>query len=204
MVPFILAISLLSRWSGSLVVKYGPQLPLIIGPLIAASGYFLLGFQQIGGAYWTTFFGPIVIIGIGMAISVAPLTTTVMSSVSENRAGVASGVNNAVARTAGLIAIAVLGIVMLHLFDRELEKQSAELQLPKTVSEFVIAQHTKLAAIAVPQGDDSRTQQLFQKAIQQSFVLGFHRVTMVCALLALLAAGSAWTFLKATHTQLIR
>src|SRR5438105_10306117 len=120
LLPFILIISLLSRWSGGLVTTYGPKLPLLIGSLIAASGYLLFMLPTVGGSYWTNFFLPVVVLGLGVAISVAPLTTTVMGSVAENHAGIASGVNNAVARTAGLIAIAVLGIVMLHVFNHAL------------------------------------------------------------------------------------
>jgi len=201
MLPFILIISLLSRWSGSIVTKHGAKLPLIIGPSIAALGYLLLAWSDVGGVYWNTFFLPITVLGLGMAISVAPLTTTVMGSVAENRVGVASGVNNAVARTAGLIAIAVLGIVMLHLFDRQLGRQLAESKLPKTVAESLLAQHIKLAAIPLPQSESWQTQQVIRHAIQESFLFGFRAVSVICALLAALAAASAWTFLGAASSS---
>src|SRR6184192_727345 len=118
--PFILIMFLLSRWAGGLVERYGPRLPLVIGPVITAIGYVLFLLPGIGGNYWTNFFAPVVVLGLGMAITVAPLTTTVMSSIGQNRAGIASGVNNAVARTASLIAIAVLGVVMIHVFKTNL------------------------------------------------------------------------------------
>src|SRR4029077_10325921 len=117
LLPFILVISFLSRWSGGLVGSYGPKLPLVAGPLIAALGYVLFMLPGTSGGYWTNFFPPIVVLGLGMAISVPPLTTTVMDSVGQNHAGIAAGVNNAVARTGGLIAVAVLGIVMLNVFN---------------------------------------------------------------------------------------
>src|SRR6201993_3884297 len=88
LLPFILIISLLSRWSGGLITSYGPKLPLLIGSLTVASGYLLFMLPTMGGSYWINFFPPVVVLGFGMAISVAPLTTTVMGSVAENHAGI--------------------------------------------------------------------------------------------------------------------
>src|SRR4030095_677274 len=111
---FILIMSFLSRWAGGLVSRYGPKLPLVLGPVITAVGYLLFLLPGTGGNYWTNFFPPVVVLGLCMAITVAPLTTTVMNAIAQNRAGIASGVNNAVARTASLVAIAVLGVVMIQ------------------------------------------------------------------------------------------
>src|SRR5947199_7305573 len=120
LLPFILIMSFLSRWSGGLVARCGPKLPLVVGPVITAVGYLLFLLPGIGGNYWTNFFPPVVVLGLGMAITVAPLTTTVMSWIGQNRAWTASGANMAVARTASLIAIAVLGVVMLRVFGTSL------------------------------------------------------------------------------------
>jgi hypothetical protein len=196
--PFILIISFLSRWSGGLVASYGPKLPLIIGPLIAAFGFALFMVPGVGGSYWTNFFLPIVVLGLGMAVSVAPLTTTVMNSVAQNRAGVASGVNNAVARSAGLLAIAVLGIVMLHVFNGGLDRRVAGLKLPAAVSQSLQAQRTKLAAAALPENQDPVTRQLIRRAIDESFVSGFRAIMAIGAALAVASAGTALTLIGTT------
>jgi EmrB/QacA subfamily drug resistance transporter len=204
LLPFILIISFLSRWSGGLIVSYGAKLPLIIGPLIAAVGFALFILPNVGGSYWTNFFPAIVILGLGMAISVAPLTTTVMNSVAQNRAGIASGVNNAVARTAGLLAIAVLGIVMLHVFNDRLDHRLAESKLPASVSRSLEAQRTKLAAIAIPEDQDPATRQVIRRAIDESFVSGFRTIMAIGAALAVASAITALTLIGKTRVLIGR
>ena len=198
LLPFILIISFLSRWSGGLVVSYGARLPLIIGPLIAGLGFALFMLPNVGGNYWTNFFPPIVILGLGMAISVAPLTTTVMNAVASSRAGIASGVNNAVARTAGLLAVAVLGIVMLHVFNGRLDQRFAESKLPASASPSLQSQRTKLAAIAIPADSDQATRELIRRAIDESFVSGFRTIMAIGAALAVASALTASTLIGAT------
>jgi EmrB/QacA subfamily drug resistance transporter len=111
LLPFVLLISLLSRWTGRIGERVGPRLPLTAGPLISAVGFALFRRVLPGATYAGVYLPAVTLLGLGMAITVAPLTTTVMSAVDDRYAGVVSGVNNAVARVAGLLAIAAFGIV---------------------------------------------------------------------------------------------
>jgi EmrB/QacA subfamily drug resistance transporter len=202
LLPFILIVSLLSRWSGGLVSRYGPKIPLIVGPLITAVGYLLFLLPNIGGSYWTNFFPPVVVLGLGMAITVAPLTTTVMSSLAQNRAGVASGVNNAAARTASLIAIAVLGVVMLQVFKIHLDHRLTNANLAPAIAQSLRTQSIKLAAIDIPPDVDAKTQQAIRRAIDESFVSGFRWVIVIGAALA--AASAVTTFFWIGESQPVR
>lgn len=112
LLPFIFIMVVLSRWSGGLVARIGARTPLVLGSILAALGFLAYALPGTGGSYWTTFFPAATLLGLGGALFVAPLTTAVMNAVPVEHAGVASGVNNAVARTAGLIGIAALGIVV--------------------------------------------------------------------------------------------
>src|SRR5208337_510943 len=145
--PFALILTALSRWAGGLVDKGGPRLPLIIGPSIAGAAFLFMAFSGLSDGpsrYWTTFFPGVVLLGIGMGITVAPLTTAVMSAVASHFAGTASGINNAVSRVAGVLAIAVLGAVALLLFSRALQAHTALLDISSDARAALAAEAARL------------------------------------------------------------
>jgi predicted MFS family arabinose efflux permease len=112
LLPFVMVMALLSRWAGGLMDRYGARVPLTVGPMVTALGFLLFTLSSAGESYWMSVFPAVMVMSLGMATTVAPLTTTVMTSVNENRAGLASGINNAVSRLASLLAVAVVGIVV--------------------------------------------------------------------------------------------
>jgi EmrB/QacA subfamily drug resistance transporter len=199
--PIILLMFSLSRWSGGLVTRYGPRRPLIIGPCIAALGFLLCAVPAVKANYWTTFFPGFVVLGLGMATSVAPLTTVVMSSVEQDRAGTASGINNAVARVAGVLAIAVLGAVMVALFSHSLNGLLAGLRLEPAVARTVEAGATRLGALDAPSNQDPQTAQKIRSAVAQAFVFGFRVIMLLCGLLALASAAVAWCVIPSGGAQ---
>ncbi|MBV9709567.1 MAG: MFS transporter [Ktedonobacteraceae bacterium] len=188
LLPFVILMFSLSRWSGGLVKRYGAKLPLVVGPTIAAIGYLLFARPDLGGSYWTTFFPAAIFLGLGMTISVAPLTTTVMGSVSQSHAGVASGVNNAVSRAAGLLSIAVMGILLSSAFNSSLDSRLASLHLSPALLDTINAQRVKLAGITLPGGISEQVRTTLTQAIKLSFVDGFRVVMFTSLCLALLSA----------------
>lgn len=189
--PMIVLMFVLSRWAGRLVDRYGARGPLIIGPLIVAAGFGLFAVPSIGGSYWKAFFPAIVILGSGMTVTVAPLTTVVMNSVKEDRVGAASGINNAVARVAGVLAIAVLGILMVKVFSSRLDRSLAGLSLPSQILHEVQASELRLAGLQLPAGLDPTTSTAIKKFVSEAFVYGFRIVMSICASLALASAAVA-------------
>jgi len=190
--PLILLMFLLSRWSGGLVARYRARSPLIIGPLIVALGFVLFALPSVGGSYWKAFFPAMVVLGFGMAVTVAPLTTVVMSSVNQDRVGTASGINNAVARVAGVLAIAVLGVVMVKAFGFRLGNELAQFSLAPGILQELHGDEIQLAGLQVPVGLNPGMKIAIRESIGAAFVFGFRIVMLICAGLSLASAAVAW------------
>jgi EmrB/QacA subfamily drug resistance transporter len=194
--PMILLLFFLSRWSGGLIARYGPRGPLVIGPVVAALGFALFAVPSVGDTYWRAFFPAVMVLGFGMAITVAPLTTVVMNSISPDRVGTASGINNAVARVSGVLAIAVLGIVMVKAFASRLDSTLAQFSLPPALLEQLQGNEIKLAGLQAPAGLDPGTKAAIEASIGEAFVFGFRIVMFTCAGLSLASAAVGWFMIE--------
>jgi predicted MFS family arabinose efflux permease len=183
LLPLILIISAMSRWMGKVAERVGPRRLLLLGPLLAAAGFALLAVPGAGGGYFTTFFPGVAVLGLGMGITVAPLTAAVMGSVEARHAGLASGINNAVSRTAGLLAVAGLGVALVARFDQALDGRLAALHLSREAFELASAQRGKLGAadLSALAPEIART---VRQAFDAAYVAGFRLVMILCAALA--------------------
>ncbi len=189
--PFSLIMFAGSRWAGGLIGQFGARLPLMIGPAIVGIGFLLFAVPGIGGSYWTTVFPATVVLGIGMTITVAPLTTTVMNAVDERHSGLASGINNAVSRAGGVLAIAAFSIVMLGAFSASLDPRLDEMSLTRAARAEAAEMEDQLAAMPAPASLDTDQQMEFREAVDRAFVDGYRAVMIGCALIAFLGAAIA-------------
>jgi hypothetical protein len=189
--PFIVVTFLLSRWAGGLVARYGARLPLMIGPVVAAAGFILFSVPAMDGTYWTTFFPAVVALGLGMSLVIAPLTTTALNSVEGRHSGLASGVNNAVSRTAGLLSIPVLGIFIFFAFSSGLDSRVEPLNLSPEAQGQLEAEKVNLAGAEVPEGLNGEDAAVVERAVDESFLAGFRLSMYIAAGLALASAVAA-------------
>jgi len=190
--PVILLLFLLSRWSGGLVARYGGRIPLIVGPLFVAAGFCVFALVLTsGGSYWKTFFPATLILGLGMAVTVAPLTTVVMNAVDQNHSGAASGINNAVARLAGVLSIALVGILLVGIFSVRLDRSLPLLSLPPEAKQQIQSREIELAGMELPQNLDPIAHAAAKRAVSDAFLAGFQVVLFSCAGLAIGSAAVA-------------
>jgi EmrB/QacA subfamily drug resistance transporter len=189
--PFTIIMAALSRWAGGLLDRFGPRAPLVIGPPIAALGFLLLAWPGTAGSYAVTFLLPMIVLGLGMAVTVAPLTTAVINAVPARQAGTAAGINNAVAAVANLLAVAILGAVALGVYNRALDHRLAAGAMPPAATQAIADARGKFVSepSATAQGEDDR--RLAEAVIKQSLADSIRIVMLLAAALALAGAGCA-------------
>jgi EmrB/QacA subfamily drug resistance transporter len=190
--PFSLIMGALSRWSGGLNERYGARALLIVGSVVVAAGLALFAVPVPGGTYWNTVFPGMTIWGFGMALSVAPLTSTVMRSAGDRYAGAASGINNATARIAGMLAVALLGVVAQGTFRTALDLRLQAMHAPAAIRQALQPEIAKLAEAQVPPQIASADRPVLRRALDDAFVYSFRMTTLIAAAAALLSALCAW------------
>jgi EmrB/QacA subfamily drug resistance transporter len=189
MLPMIILIAGISTFAGKFSDKMGARIPLIIGPVITSAGFFLFstyGITRGPDAYWTSFFLSFLLLGTGMGITVAPLTIAVMGAVSEDNTGIASGINNTIARSAGVLAVALLGAMVLYTFSKSIEQEMEVMDISIEMKNEIMTESLKFAAAKVPDGLSSVKKDLIKNLLNDSFVDSFNRVVYVASILTLL------------------
>lgn len=183
MLPFVALLVMLSRTTGALTYRFGARVLLVTGPSIVAIGFASFALAR-GTNYWTAIFPGVFFIGTGMGITVAPLTATMMESVEQHRVGLASGVNNAISRIAGLLAIAVLGVALVTVFNARLTARMDGARINAQARAQVDAQRVNLAGASLPSP-------ALHALVSGAYSDGFRVVAGACALLAALGGLSA-------------
>jgi len=191
-VPLVIALFLFSPWAGGLVAKYGAKIPIMTGTILASFGFYLFTLPGIGGSYWTTFFLPIIILGVGMAILIPTLTTAVMESVELRDSGVASGINNTAGRIAGVLAIAIMGVFALSTFNRSLDYELSSLDLQQETRQSIDDQRIKILLIEIPENIETETKTYIKNAIDISFLASFRLMMLISCGLVLFCTFVVW------------
>ncbi len=195
MLPAILIITFFSGWGGSLADRIGPRIPMIVGPLIVSIGMTLLAFSGRSTSYLINYLPGLTLFGIGMSIVIAPLTKSALA-VEEKYSGAASGVNNAVSRVAGLLAVALLGAIVLSLFETRLQSRIMSSSMSTTEKQQIMVQQNKLAGISAPKAFGAMSKKITDDAVADSFLYGFRWAMGINALLAFLCAGIAFVTIR--------
>ncbi|HEX7663519.1 MAG TPA: MFS transporter [Polyangiaceae bacterium] len=200
LLPMIVLISALSPFMGRFVDRFGVRVPLVVGPLLAGAGFGLLARAGVGGRYVSEVLPGVVVLGLGMGVTVAPLTTAVMGSVSNHHAGVASGINNAVSRAASVLAVAALGVALTTRFDDVLRRELGARGIDESARTYVESHRDELAGIDLSRFDDA-TRSAIRGVLNEAYVAGFRVLMLACAILAVIGAGLALLLIDAKSVE---
>ena len=198
-IPMTILLMVMSPWAGRLVDNYGPRIPLIVGPFITGTGFAVLAIPGVTSgvtAYFWTFLPGLALMGLGMGLTVAPLTTAALGSVPQHNSGVASGVNNLMSRASGVLAIAILGGVMLVSFTNALTIRVNDLPIADESQAVMIDDAGNLAETTIPDTLGEDDTEATEMAVRQAFVVSFRIVMLIGAVMAWLSAAIAWYFVE--------
>lgn len=195
LLPLSILLAGLSGVFGGLADRHGPRLFLSAGPALAGVGFALLGVGQ--GGYWTAILPGAVVLGLGMALTVAPLSSTVMGSVPREQSGVASGVNNAVARAASLLAVAALGLLLVGSYRAALDSRLLSAGAGAELRQSAVSQAARLTDLKLPAGATPQT----KDAVRSAFTDAFRTVALACGALGVLSGAAGWLFLGRTGAR---
>ena len=191
LVPFAVITAVMGRWAGGLVTRYGEKLPLVVGPVLAATGFILFAVPGLGGSYWTTYFPAVVVLGFGMSLVFGPLSVAILNAVESEHSGLGSGVNRSVQRTAKLLGLAVLAFLLLAAFDNSLDTRVDALDLPPSQKAALRAEEVNLGANDILKGASSEDRIAIGHAVDQAFINAFRLAMVVSAGMALTSAAAA-------------
>jgi EmrB/QacA subfamily drug resistance transporter len=197
--PFTILMITIARFAGSIADKYGPRRLLILGPALAGAGLFWLSFvKQTAGpsAYFTTFFPGIIVFGLGMSLTVAPLTAAVMGSVSDHFSGTASGVNNALTRIANVFANAIFGALAVLFFSGALQSEIKNVPVSGNQKQQIMAQAANLGNAKVPADLTTSDDTEVEKAYHTAFIHSYQKIMQISAGLGFLGALMSFLFIR--------
>jgi predicted MFS family arabinose efflux permease len=189
LVPVTIVMFLLSRRFGALADRLGPRLFMSVGPLVAGTGLLLLLRAGREAPYMSTVFPSALLFGLGLSITVAPLTAAVLAGVEDEHAGVASGVNNAVARVAGLLAIAAVGALVAAQFGTTLDDRVAGARLGPAATRAVDSARSRPLTVSVSGGLPAAERARVRASIEDASVRAFRVGIAAGALLTMLGGA---------------
>jgi MFS family permease len=188
LLPFVLIVSALSRFAGKWSDRLGPRWPLVAGATLAGIGFLALTIPDAEASYLHGFMPALITIGLGMGICVAPVTVAAMKAAGPDRVGIASAINNMAARTGGLMAVAVFGLILAYRFGVALDLSLAKLNLAPDLLQALALERPKLAAAHLPEALTGDLRAAVTAAIKEAFVSGYRWAMTAAALLAFASA----------------
>jgi EmrB/QacA subfamily drug resistance transporter len=200
LLPLVVTSSVLSRYFGRLTDRIAPRTLLIVGACLTGAGFLYLAMPDSSARYVVGFFPALLLMGIGMGVCQVSVTVVAMNAAGRTNIGTSSAINNAAARTGGLVAIAIFGLILVNGYDDALAKSLHGAGLPAAVQSALEQQRGKLAGSVLPAGLTPDQHDVAAMIIARSFVAGYRRAMVLAAAMAFasaLIAARSW----ATHPR---